>query len=385
MKLKITLFLITWILFKGEIGNCQDSCRLRVSILTCGTAEELYSSYGHSAVRIIDSCLGSDIVYNYGTFNFGDPDFYMKFTRGKLEYYLNDESFEGFLGLYREENRSVQEQVLRLNAKDAEMVSAFLGNNLKEENRYYKYDFLFDNCSSRIRDVFANIFQNRIQFPLIISNDSISFRVLLDHYERNLHWERFGINLLMSNLVDNKMKSYETMFLPDYLFKGFAGATVDGDRLVDNTLTLLPANNFSENKLNEPKVYLWLLLGIVLLLSFSKKAEVGLKLFDVLFFMILGLLGCLMLFMWFGTEHKVCAWNLNLMWAFPLHLIFAFMIPRNSPKIAQYARYASWLLIGAIFYNFFAPQKYMSEITPLIILILLRLNYYSKQIRRFSL
>lgn len=380
--LVILILLLT--LFRSEKGNCQDSCQLRISILTCGSAEELYSSYGHSAVRIIDSCKGTDIVYNYGTFNFGDPDFYLKFTRGKLEYYLNDESFEGFLSLYREEHRTVQEQVLRLPAVDALAVSDFLQNNLKEENRYYKYDFLFDNCSSRIRDVFANLFQQRIQFPTIISNDSISFRVLLDHYERNLHWERFGINLLMSNLVDNKMKSYETMFLPDYLFKGFAGATLDGNQLVASTATLLSDNHFSENKLNEPKCYLWVLLGVIFFLSFFKKADWALKFFDVFFFMILGLLGGLMLFMWFGTEHKVCAWNLNLLWAFPLHLVFAFMIPRNSAKISQYAKYTSWLLIAAIFYNIFAPQKYMSEITPLLILILLRLNHYSKQIRRFS-
>ncbi len=386
MHMKHTLVFLILLLtfFKSEKGNCQDSCQLRISILTCGVAEELYSSYGHSAVRIIDSCAGTDIVYNYGTFNFGDPDFYIKFTRGKLEYYLNDESYEGFLSLYKEENRKVQEQVLRLGAEDALAVSNFLKNNLKEENRYYKYDFLFDNCSSRIRDVFANLFEKRIQFPLIISNDSISFRVLLDHYERNLHWERFGINLLMSNLVDNKMKSYETMFLPDYLFKGFAGATLDGNQLVSSTVTLLPDNHFSENKRNEPKFYLWILLGVMVVLSFYKKADWALKFFDVLFFMILGLLGCLMLFMWFGTEHTVCAWNLNLLWAFPLHLVFAFMISRNASKISQYAKYASWLLVAAIFYNFFAPQKYMSEITPLLILILLRLNHYSRQIKQFS-
>jgi len=91
-----------------------------------------------------------------------------------------------------------------------------------------------------------------------------------------------------------------------------------------------------------------------------------------------------MLFMWFGTEHKVCAWNLNLLWAFPLHLIFAFMIPRNSKNVALYAKYAGWLLIGAIFYNYFASQKYIAEVTPLILLILWRLNHYSKQVKYLS-
>jgi hypothetical protein len=100
--------------------------------------------------------------------------------------------------------------------------------------------------------------------------------------------------------------------------------------------------------------------------------------------MLLGLLGCLMLFMWFGTEHKVCARNLNLLWAFPLHLIAAFMIPRNWKHTATYAKYTSWLLIGAVFYNLFADQKYIVEVTPVIILILLRLNHYSKQMKYLS-
>lgn len=383
--MKFKSLLLIFLLFCVKMNTrAQDSCGLRISVLTCGVGEELYSCYGHSAVRVVDSCRGIDSVYNYGTFNFGDPDFYMKFTRGKLLYYLNREDFKSFMSLYVYEGRSVTEQVLSLNKQDANLIVAFLENNLKEENRYYKYDFLFDNCSTRIRDLFSNLFQNRLHFPPVISNDSMTFRTLLNHYERNVHWERFGINLLMSNLVDNKMKSYESMFLPDYLLKGIAVATLDGERLVAQTDTLLPATQFAGNTTNEPRLYFWILLIVVFLLSLSKKMQLPLKFFDVFFFMVLGLLGCLMLFMWFGTEHKVCAWNLNLLWAFPLHLIFAFMIPRNSKNIPQYAKYATWLLIGAIFYNYFADQKYISEVTPLIILILLRLGYYSKQMKYLS-
>lgn len=379
MKIKLILCLFILSFLFGKVTLAQDSCTLRISILTCGTGEELYSSYGHSAVRIADTCNGTDIVYNYGTFNFGDPDFYMKFTRGKLLYYLNAESMDGFMGLYVYEKRSVTEQVLNLNNADAKKISDFLQNNLKEENKYYKYDFLFDNCSTRIRDLFSSVFGKRINFPSIISNDSVTFRTVLNHYERNLHWERLGINLLMSNQVDKKMKSYESMFLPDYLLKGIEAATIDGNKLVAETKVILPENRFSENKLNEPRLYLWILTIVIFLLSLSKKMEVALKFFDVFFFMILGLLGFLMLFMWFGTEHKVCAWNLNLLWAFPLHLIFAFMIPRNAKMIPSYAKYTTWLLIGAVFYNYFADQKYIVEISPVILLILLRLTHYSRQ------
>jgi hypothetical protein len=372
------------LIFCFSEANAQDSCRLRVSIITCGVGEDLYSCYGHSAVRIIDSCAGADVVYNYGTFNFGDPDFYTKFTRGKLPYYLNDETFSGFTGIYVSEGRSVTEQVLALNDEDARKVQFFLQNNLKEENKYYHYDFLLDNCSTRIRDIFSDLFASRFQFGHSMADDSCSFRTILDHYERNKHWERFGINLLMSHVVDQKMTNLQSMFLPDYLMKGIADATLDGKRIVQETLPILPQIASIPSQVNQPKLVMWALLLVVVFLSFNKKTKPLLLYFDVLFFMLLGLLGCFMLFMWFGTEHVVCAYNRNLFWAFPLHLVFAFLLPRESDKVALYARYASWLVILSMIYGLFAIQPYIPEITPLLLLIIFRLGKYSRQSAYFA-
>ncbi len=379
MKIKYLSYLFLFFFFAKNEIQAQDSCGLQISILTCGVGEELYSSYGHSAVRVIDSCNHSDIVYNYGTFNFGDPDFILKFTRGKLPYYLSVTDLASFMDEYIVDKRSVSEQVLNLNQTDAKAVEEFLKNNLKEENKYYKYDFLYDNCTTRIRDMLDTLFKGRINFPNIISNDSVSFRTILNHYERNLHWTRTGINLLMSNEVDRKMKSYESMFLPDYLLKGLSVATLDGTKLVRGTRQLLQGAPVAKDQPNIPRICFWVLLLVIFLFSSSKKMQTPLMYFDVLFFLVLGLLGWMMLFMWFGTDHKVCGWNLNLLWAFPLHVVFAFMIPRHSKNISRYAKNATWLLIGAIVYNYFAEQKYIVEITPIIILILLRLSYYSRQ------
>lgn len=357
---------------------------LRISILTCGTGPDLYSIYGHSAVRVIDSLRETDIVYNYGTFNFSDPDFYMKFTRGKLLYYVNDEVFSDFVSLYQAEGRSVYEQVLALHAADALKVQDFLLQNIKPENKYYRYDFLFDNCSTRIRDIFTGLFGKRFAYGPAITSDSISFRTLLDFYERNLHWERFGINLLMSHRVDEKMSSEQSMFLPDYLMKGFRGAQLDGRPVVAETLQLLPEPAIAKDVPNEPRLIFWGLLLMLVLLSFVPALKAPLLLFDVLFFMLLGLLGCLMLFMWFGTEHEVCAWNRNLLWAFPLHLVFAFLLPRKLELAANYARYASALLVLSMIYGLFAEQKYMPELTPLLLLTLFRLSRYSRNAGRLA-
>ncbi len=365
----------------GMRSLAQDSCTLQISVMTCGTGQELYSSYGHSAIRVVDPCKGTDSVYNYGGFNFAEPDFYMKFTRGKLKYYLFAETMESFLGQYVYEGRSVIEQRVQLNEKDAQAVQQFLRENLKEANRYYRYDFLFDNCSTRIRDLFQQLFQNRLRYLPFMASDSIRFRTLLNHYERNLHWERVGINLLMSHVVDQKMSSYQSMFLPDYLLKGLAVATLDGHALIADTKTILVSTQTDSKALNQPLWIFWSLFVGITFLSLSKKMRVALIYIDVLLFLVIGLLGCLMMFMWFGTEHQVCERNLNLLWAFPLHIVFAFLIARQSAQVPQYAKYASWLLMAGVAFSFFADQKYFGEIIPLILLLFFRLNHYSKSLK----
>ncbi|MBK7884362.1 MAG: DUF4105 domain-containing protein [Chitinophagaceae bacterium] len=119
----------------------QDSSHLRISLLTCTPGEELYSTFGHSALRVIDSSSVTDVVYNYGTFNFDDDGFYLKFVQGKLMYYIAAGIFEAFIYEYQIENRGITEQVLNFSAAEKTIIQQALNNNLKEENKYYKYDF----------------------------------------------------------------------------------------------------------------------------------------------------------------------------------------------------------------------------------------------------
>jgi hypothetical protein len=363
----------------------QTNCGIRVSVLTCGAGNDLYSSYGHTALRIFDSCKLTDMVYNYGTFNFSDPQFYSKFVRGKLDYYLNDETYDGFMEIYVDEGRGVHEQILNLNHEEAHQIQLFLLNNLKEENKYYKYDFLFDNCSTRVRDIFDSIFKSNFNYARVITDDSVSFRTVLDYYERNIHWERFGINLLLSHQVDDKMTSRQSMFLPDYLEQGMAKATLNGKAFVQETKILLASNINMANTPNQPRILFWGFVICLFFLSLNKKIAQYFIYFDVLFFLILGLLGCLMLFMWLGTEHKVCAWNRNLLWAFPLHVVFAIWLPLSNFRVPQYAKAALSLLFVTMFYGLFAEQKYIIEISPVLVLIVWRLSTYANPLRQFNL
>ena len=131
----------------------------KVSLLTSSPGEDLYAQFGHSAIRITDTLSGQDLVFNYGLFDFNTPGFYVKFIRGKLPYQLGIQRFDAFLNAYIEENRQCRELEINLNEKERLALINFLSVNYLPENREYPYDFFFDNCATRIRDILENKFQ----------------------------------------------------------------------------------------------------------------------------------------------------------------------------------------------------------------------------------
>jgi hypothetical protein len=348
-----------------------NSSHTRISILTCGTGQELYSSFGHTGVRVIDSITGKDEVYNYGTFNFNDPEFYSKFTLGKLLYYVEKSSFNNFMYTYIEEKRNVQEQVLQLDEAHTKAFVAYLENNIKPEHKDYKYDFLFDNCATRVRDIFPKVLGQEFYFGDILNNKKISYRGIINQYLVNKHWERFGINLLLGSRIDSLMTDEGTMFLPDFVHKGLVHAKFQGNHVVKEELTLLKHPTVMTRKLNGP---LWMMIGILVLtiLSFHIKAFRYLKpviKFAVLF--ITGLLGVFMLFMWLGTNHQSCADNYNILWAVPFNLVIAFLAHKKKFWLRIYALAAISLLIVAMAVHVIGFQQLpLIELSPLMLCLM---------------
>src|ERR1043165_5799283 len=154
MKNLISFIILLFFCPLLSFSQADSPSHLRVSLLTVGVGDEIYASFGHTGIRIVDSIAGTDIVYNWGTFDGFQKDFELKFMRGKLLYYCSSESYQHFIGTYIEEQRGVEEQEIFLNDIQKRQLQSFLNENLKEENRYYKYDFLYDNCATRPRDVF---------------------------------------------------------------------------------------------------------------------------------------------------------------------------------------------------------------------------------------
>ncbi len=354
-----------------------DSCNLRISLLTCGPGDDLYSVFGHTAVRVTDKTTHTDIVYNYGTFDFTDPDFYIKFTKGKLLYYVAAEEFGDFMYEYQVDKRSVIEQVLNLSCSEKQRLSEALQINAREENKYYFYEFLFDNCATRIRDILKKNTDDTIHVKDIRPHPVPTFRemlhVCLDSGKQ--YWSEFGIDLVLGSLIDRKPTNDETMFLPDYLMKGLDSASMEGVPLTKTKTTILPARTESESAgvFTPVNTFVFLLFAAGLLTLYPKKWTLRiLDIFDVLLFFLIGGVGCFLIFMWVGTEHDLTANNYNLIWALPTHLFISFFLLKNKNWVRKYFLFTTVLYLLVLLCWAIIPQGMNAAFLPLILLLGLR-------------
>lgn len=358
----------------------QLSEEAEVHLLTADPGAELYSSFGHSAFRIVDPGKRYDRIYNYGTFSFNTPGFYMKFARGKLPYYLAGESVQGFVRLYGSEGRKVKAQVLNLKQSEVQQIYEYLENNLKPENREYPYDFFFDNCATRERDVLEQVFEDDLDWKPWPDDSLGSLRDLIDIYLAERSWPDFGIDLLLGLPADQQADQQLSMFLPDFLHDAFARAVVrEGESwkpLVEREYMLVkPESTFvAKDGWLTPTIAMWGLFAIALILTiFLSGRSIPLRIFDFLFFLTLGLVAILILLLWFATDHDATHNNLNILWAHPLYLYIAFL--RLFGKGSRQFNWARWnvfylALFGLV--SIFLPQGFHPAFLPLILTIALR-------------
>ncbi len=341
-----------------------------ISILTCGPGAELYSSWGHSAIRITDTVAGTDNVINYGMFDFADPKFYIKYIKGTLLYYGAIEPFDRFVEQYNAEGRYVKEQVLNLNNVQTNSMLEALQNSLMEQNKYYHYDFLYENCTTKLRNMLDSVLKNEISYGTVIANDSLKYMDDLNSYLQNKPWDRLGINLLLSSEVQKKVNNYTYLYLPEALHKGLAVARNNNSLLVSNNNLICEDKQLKAKVFNMPQ-YLFLAISLFwILISLRKKETLAIKTIDSVFFTVLGLLGCLFLFMWLGTNHLQTKYNLNMLWCLPSHVLMSYFI-FSKQKHKLYFQFCLILTLLAMVLLYWRGTAW--EIYPIIIAAAFRL------------
>lgn len=376
-------FLFLLICFDCLKAQTTPDYHVRVSILTCAPGEELYELFGHTALRITDSVNGTDVLYNWGTFDFDTPNFYLEFLRGKLLYFVTTDNLDDFLYIYAAENRNVYEQVLNLDCSEKQQIMNAVAYNMQSNNRFYKYDFFFDNCTTRIRDI-VTLNNKSVVFQKNIVAPGTTFRNLIHSYldAGNQPWSKLGMDILLGVRTDREVTNIQAMFLPEYFMKGLDVATDEKKPLVKKTVTLLPSQKKSqyENMYN-PLLITGIVCVLLFLISLSKAdfAKKFTAISDALLLYITGILGLIILFMWFATDHIACSDNFNILWALPTNFFIAFFLWKRSNWLSGYFLIAA-VIAGLLLISFFwLPQELNISIVPVVLLLFNRyLNLYLK-------
>ena len=330
----------------SKFNQTSLSEQSQISILICGPGQELYSKFGHAAIRIIDNKKNIDRVFNYGTFDPSLPNFYTKFLKGQMLYELSVTNTVQFLYSYQLEKRWVKELILNLDQEEKQGLFNFLEINALPENKYYLYDFVYENCATAIIDVLQNELGEAIEHDYDEEAFSKSFRDLIHEYLQNNSWNRIGIDLVLGSVMDKTEAYTASAFLPDYTAAQLSEMKVHQKQLVASERNLLV---FNYNELNTPFLLtpgFWIALFslIILMLTYIDfKNGIRTWIVDQILFSLLGIMGIFLCFMWFGTDHKSTKLNFNVFWINPLFLYLCFVFGKN-----KFIKYWQHLLLFGI-------------------------------------
>ncbi|MBQ1697813.1 MAG: DUF4105 domain-containing protein [Bacteroidales bacterium] len=358
----------------------QSGNDLKISILTCAHGKEIYASFGHCAFRAYSSSRKIDKVYNYGTFNYHQPLFVIKFVRGFLDYAVSCYDYDLFRMEYILEKRLVHEQVLNLTPEQAQSVYDFLEWNALEKNRYYKYNFLEDNCATRIRDVLKNACGDNLVYP--DTTYAFTLRDAIDERIEEMPWFRFGVTLLMGLPVDKKATAMTAMFLPDYVYNTINDTKIlrDGKpvSIVSNDHIVIyakePVSRTTITTYISPALLLWILFAVWAWFTYKEiKNSTYHSGGDKALLFILGMFGILFFVMWFFTEHTVTAWNMNLLWALPTHVVAAWAVKSQKKFWKTYYKVTAITTGAMLILAPVIPQHYDPAFYPILLMTTMRL------------
>lgn len=373
------IILLFWVLTVAQAQANQLSPNTKVYLVTMGPGDELYSGFGHSAIWIQDSTLNMDRVYNYGTFDF-NSEFYVKFLRGILDYMLSVHEFRYLMEDAVAEQRYLTQQELDLSPQQKENLFAFLENNYLPENKYYRYDFFYDNCSSRIREVFKTVCGDSLKYDLS-ENKNLTFRQLIDLYLHDKRLQDFGMDIGLGTPADKLATPSQYMFLPEFLKQGFDKAKIKTPLgwkplVLKETQVFTPTLVRDKEPTNYTAWACWALCIAVVVFTYINmtKPYAG-RGFDAVWFFITGIVGVLLLFLWFGTNHNTTQMNFDLLWAMPANLVVSVLLWRryNSKILVGYLIFLLVCCLVLLFGWKYLPEEMNPAIFPLVVLTLWRL------------
>ena len=324
------------------MGNADS---IQISLLTCSPGKEVWAQYGHTAIRYYNKESGEDLAINYGIFSLDQSYFIPRFVLGMTDYRMGVQSMEQFLAQYEYEGRGVTEQVLNLSAKDKEAIYKALQENLKPENVVYRYNYFFDNCTTRARDIIVNHLHGKVVYPP--ADSDATFRSMLHKWNNEYKWTQFGEDLLLGVNADRKTTKSEQQFLPENLKSDFDKATYNGKPLVNETRELLSAKTDTvEPSFPLSPLAVAILFAVVslVMMSFSYRRKQVYWVWDAALMITSGLLGIVFFIMIF-SQHPCASLNFILLFFNPLPLFFLYSTIRKK-KVMWWKIWGILIILG---------------------------------------
>ena len=369
------------VVFFAPLQEAKSAERPYVSLLTCSPGDEVYAFFGHTALRYCNPDKNLDLVFNYGVFDFSAPGFVAKFVLGETDYLLGIVEYPYFIQEYAMRGSGVVEQVLALDSLQQEKFLDILRDNYRPANRVYRYNYFYNNCTTKARDVVEEALADvgGVEYSICDSHDT--FRETIHRFTAVSPWYSFGIDLLLGSEADVAPGARVMQFIPSTLMRDFSTASVvlgeDSVRpLVAQTNNLLePMNEDVDNEvLFTPTLLFALLLLLITLITYVEYRN-G-KLFwvlDALLLLVQGVAGLLITFMVLFSVHPTVGSNMLVLLFNPLPLlllpIFIYNIIKGRKQNIMWMQtimVAQFLILSPFIPQSIPPAIYMFAATLLI-------------------
>lgn len=325
------------------VADDSSLAELTVTVITFDPGEQVWERFGHNALWIHDAHAGTDIAYNWGLFDFAQPDFLQRFLSGDTKYWMAGEDAYRMIAAYHEIGRTITLQRLDLTHAQAAALRDFVQWNAQEENKYYRYDYFRDNCSTRLRDAIDRALGGALRRATDTVQTSLTYRGESVRVTDGLRPAQLGIDIALGRPADRPLTQWESFFIPMRLRDALRTVTIPGAdgspvALVSDQRTIPPTSGPAVTVPDEPPslVLRYFVLGALLaalavilrILGKSNRAAMwGLALLGMLWSMLCGVIGLLLIYMWAFTRHVFWAWNENLLTLSPLSLALVILLP----------------------------------------------------------
>lgn len=367
------VYLLLFTLFASAISAETLSEKSKISLLTCGAGEDVYAQFGHTALRVQDPSLNFDVAFNYGTFNFRTPNFYLKFVKGITDYELGIDFAMQFFLKYNERGIPVWEQDLNLTLPEKQALFDALMLNYEPQNRFYRYNFIYDNCATRPLDMIVGAVGANLKYQPLTQDKTL--RDLLEQCLGSDTWIKLGIDIVIGAPADKIASFRERMFLPSELMTALQTAKrADGANVVSAKRVAidLPLRE-PISPMVTPLIAALAFMLLVVMGTYIWRNKCMLWL-DAILFTVAGLIGVVIFYLNFYSVHPIVSPNYNLFWLQPFYLLFVLMLPfKKTYKLLSYMQmlFALLILISIGGYIYF-PQKFNLAFMPLMISLLIR-------------